>query len=175
MNKTSMTDFHSGVFDRLMEVCEIRTHAELAKLLNMSQQNLSKTKLRRSVPYSRICELADSRGLSLDYILLGKNPATENGLLDGDLFNDVAEKFSIAAKHDKHLSKVANAFHLAQIYNLVFSDIANGEDKASAIENGVAFVCSIISHTSIVHDPKKGGPMQCQDQTAIRKDGGCID
>lgn len=60
-----------AVLSRLKHVLAADSDASLAKTLDISPQTLASWKARRSVPYSLCVDLAQERGISLDWLLLG--------------------------------------------------------------------------------------------------------
>lgn len=62
----------SAVVERMKEALGVVTDTQLAEALRTSKQNISKWKSRQSVPYAEAVFVSLSRGVSLDYLLLGK-------------------------------------------------------------------------------------------------------
>ncbi|VVP74519.1 hypothetical protein PS918_01697 [Pseudomonas fluorescens] len=62
------------VLTRLKRVTGTKTDASLSSALKISPQTLSSWKGRDSTPYSICVEIAQSRGISLDWLLLGEGP-----------------------------------------------------------------------------------------------------
>ncbi|MGE7993519.1 helix-turn-helix domain-containing protein [Pseudomonas sp. NPDC089554] len=67
MNKASVI----GVLARLKAITNSRSDSELARTLGISAQTLSSWKVRDSIPYPMLLELAVDKGLSLDWLILG--------------------------------------------------------------------------------------------------------
>lgn len=63
-----------GVLARLKHITGTTTDASLSSALKISPQTLSSWKGRDSTPYSLCVELAQARGISLDWLLLGVGP-----------------------------------------------------------------------------------------------------
>ncbi|MFB4394504.1 MULTISPECIES: helix-turn-helix domain-containing protein [unclassified Pseudomonas] len=68
MNKVSII----GVLARLKVITNSRSDSELARALGISAQTLSSWKVRDSIPYSMLLELALNQGFSLDWLILGE-------------------------------------------------------------------------------------------------------
>ncbi|MDZ5433932.1 helix-turn-helix domain-containing protein [Pseudomonas fluorescens] len=63
-----------AVLARLKQITGTKTDASLSSALQISPQTLSSWKGRDSTPYSLCVEIAQSRGISLDWLLLGEGP-----------------------------------------------------------------------------------------------------
>ncbi|KIQ52471.1 phage repressor protein [Citrobacter rodentium] len=69
-----------------MSLFQVDNDSELARALNVNRQTLASWRKRDSVPYSICVNLAEERGVSLDWLLAGKGddtskeaePATQN-------------------------------------------------------------------------------------------------
>ena len=62
------------VLARLKQITGTKTDASLSSALKISPQTLSSWKGRDSTPYSICVEIAQTRGISLDWLLLGEGP-----------------------------------------------------------------------------------------------------
>jgi len=62
------------VLTRLKQVTGTKSDASLSSALKISPQTLSSWKGRDSTPYSLCVDIAQSRGISLDWLLLGEGP-----------------------------------------------------------------------------------------------------
>lgn len=63
-----------AVLARLKQITGTKSDASLSSALQVSPQTLSSWKGRDSTPYSICVEIAQSRGISLDWLLLGEGP-----------------------------------------------------------------------------------------------------
>jgi len=63
-----------AVLARLKHVTGTKTDVSLSSALQISPQTLSSWKGRDSTPYSLCVEIAQTRGISLDWLLLGEGP-----------------------------------------------------------------------------------------------------
>ncbi|EAM5969717.1 helix-turn-helix domain-containing protein [Salmonella enterica] len=68
MNKKSV----NAVLARLMEVFKVNNDTELAKALGVNRQTLASWRRRESVPYSLCIIIAEQYGVSLDWLLSGR-------------------------------------------------------------------------------------------------------
>lgn len=68
MNKKTV----NAVLLRLMSLFNVDNDSELARVLNVNRQTLASWRKRDSVPYSICINLAEERGISLDWLLTGK-------------------------------------------------------------------------------------------------------
>ncbi|EHZ8371919.1 MULTISPECIES: helix-turn-helix transcriptional regulator [Enterobacteriaceae] len=68
MNKKAV----DAVLLRLMSLFNVDSDSELARALNVNRQTLASWRKRDSVPYSICINIAEERGLSLDWLLTGK-------------------------------------------------------------------------------------------------------
>ena len=63
-----------AVLARLKQITGTKSDASLSSALQVSPQTLSSWKGRDSTPYSLCVDIAQSRGISLDWLLLGEGP-----------------------------------------------------------------------------------------------------
>lgn len=68
MNKKAV----DAVLLRLMSLFNVDNDSELARVLNVNRQTLASWRKRDSVPYSICINIAEERGVSLDWLLTGK-------------------------------------------------------------------------------------------------------
>ena len=68
MNKKAV----DAVLLRLMSLFNVDNDSELARVLNVNRQTLASWRNRDSVPYSICINIAEERGVSLDWLLTGK-------------------------------------------------------------------------------------------------------
>lgn len=68
MNKKAV----DAVLLRLMSLFNVDNDSELARVLNVNRQTLASWRKRDSVPYSICINIAEDRGVSLDWLLTGK-------------------------------------------------------------------------------------------------------
>src|SRR3979490_2060395 len=64
----------SDVLARLKLITATGTDAHLSEVLGVSPQTLSSWKGRESIPYAICIDLAEERGISLDWLLMGQGP-----------------------------------------------------------------------------------------------------
>lgn len=76
-----------NILDRAAKTLGVSSDADLARVLGISAQSLSNMRKRGTVPYEKIVSIAAKKGLSLDYLLLGKSL----GEIDKSLFNRIIE------------------------------------------------------------------------------------
>ncbi|NUU39436.1 helix-turn-helix domain-containing protein [Pseudomonas sp. C2B4] len=75
-----------AVLTRLKQITGTKTDASLSSALQISPQTLSSWKGRDSTPYALCVDIAQTRGISLDWLLLGEGPVlrqTPSETLDG--------------------------------------------------------------------------------------------
>jgi hypothetical protein len=63
-----------AVLARLKQITGTKSDASLSSALKISPQTLSSWKGRDSTPYSLCVDIAQARGISLDWLLLGEGP-----------------------------------------------------------------------------------------------------
>ena len=68
------------VLTRLKLITGTKTDASLSSALQISPQTLSSWKGRDSTPYSLCVDIAQTRGISLDWLLLGEGPVLRHTL-----------------------------------------------------------------------------------------------
>ncbi|PYY67851.1 transcriptional regulator [Pseudomonas jessenii] len=66
----------------MKQVTGTKTDASLSSALQISPQTLSSWKGRDSTPYSLCVEIAQTRGISLDWLLLGEGPVLRQTVTD---------------------------------------------------------------------------------------------
>jgi hypothetical protein len=71
-----------AVLARLKQVTGTKTDASLSSALQISPQTLSSWRGRDSTPYSLCVEIAQTRGISLDWLLLGEGPILRQAVTD---------------------------------------------------------------------------------------------
>ncbi|MNM68723.1 Bacteriophage CI repressor helix-turn-helix domain protein [compost metagenome] len=71
-----------AVLARLKQITGTKTDASLSSALQISPQTLSSWKGRDSTPYSLCVEIAQARGISLDWLLLGEGPVLRQTVTD---------------------------------------------------------------------------------------------
>ena len=71
-----------AVLARLKQVTGTKTDASLSSALQISPQTLSSWRGRDSTPYSLCVEIAQTRGISLDWLLLGEGPVLRQTVTD---------------------------------------------------------------------------------------------
>jgi hypothetical protein len=76
-----------AVLARLKHVTGTKTDASLSSALQISPQTLSSWKGRDSTPYSLCVEIAQARGISLDWLLLGEGPILRRIVTDSSESN----------------------------------------------------------------------------------------
>lgn len=68
------------IINRLKRALSISSDLRLSRFLGVGQQTISSYRSRNKVPYELIVEQANKHNLSLDEILLGKEPVQNNSL-----------------------------------------------------------------------------------------------
>lgn len=63
-----------AVLARLKQITGTKSDASLSSALQISPQTLSSWKSRDSTPYSLCVDIAQARGVSLDWLLMGEGP-----------------------------------------------------------------------------------------------------
>jgi len=77
-NATSPADFQQ-VIDRLKEVLALPTNKAVAELLGLTASNLGERKNRAALPVEQIEQLCRQRGIRLEWVFDGLQPALESG------------------------------------------------------------------------------------------------
>lgn len=68
-----------AVLARLKQITGTKSDASLSSALQISPQTLSSWKSRDSTPYSLCVDIAQARGVSLDWLLMGEGPILRAG------------------------------------------------------------------------------------------------
>jgi hypothetical protein len=76
-----------AVLARLKQITGTKTDASLSSALKISPQTLSSWRGRDSTPYSLCVEIAQTRGISLDWLLLGEGPILRQPITDSSEAN----------------------------------------------------------------------------------------
>jgi hypothetical protein len=76
-----------AVLARLKQITGTKTDASLSSALQISPQTLSSWKGRDSTPYSLCVDIAQTRGISLDWLLLGEGPILRQTVTDSPVTN----------------------------------------------------------------------------------------
>lgn len=79
-----------AVLARLKQITGTKTDAALSSALKISPQTLSSWKGRDSTPYSICIDIARTKGISLDWLLLGEGPMLRQ--LPNDTRDDTSER-----------------------------------------------------------------------------------
>ena len=77
-----------AVLARLKQVTGTKTDVSLSSALKISPQTLSSWRGRDSTPYSLCVEIAQTRGISLDWLLLGEGPILRQPITDSSEGNE---------------------------------------------------------------------------------------
>jgi transcriptional regulator with XRE-family HTH domain len=71
----------TAILGRLAEVVGAANQTELANRLGVTQSTVSSWRSRGTIPIKQLIEVAESKHVSLDYLLLGKSPKIDLNLL----------------------------------------------------------------------------------------------
>lgn len=117
-----------SILGRVASIAGVTKDSELAEVLGVTRQTLSKWKQRETIPYEKVIEFAISSDISLDNLLLGKEAHNKRSRVDVRLMAWIYSRFSANPKHDSliFLFEDNPPAHAAEIYNLV---IESGIDK----------------------------------------------
>lgn len=86
----------NDVIERLKSVYNSRNNSELAESLGILPANVSKWKMRNSIPYKEICETSMKKGVSVNWLLTGEGESREGG---SDYINVPEYKIEASAGH----------------------------------------------------------------------------
>lgn len=137
------------IFGRVAGVIGARQDAEVAKALGATAQNYATWKARGTIPFEKLCEFAQSRALSLDWLLLGIGEPNQRSVIDVDLFTLIYQALWRGAQEIGGESAgpyvVANA---CTAYNAVAAtqDLAERERKAGMRVN---LALASLAHASV--------------------------
>lgn len=94
-----MTYLVADIFDRLATYAESNTDVAIGKLLGISRQAIANARKRNVPPFEKICNFAISEGISIDYLLLGKDEKKEEPVdIDIQIFKEVVCEFEMVYK-----------------------------------------------------------------------------
>lgn len=157
--KTGATE---QILDRLAAVTAARNDSALARELGVSRQTLSSWRKRSTTPFELIASFAAKRGLSLDYILLGKgSPLWAGGEVDPLLAEAIGNEFGAVVEgakgRDLELfpSWSLLGYRLALIYNRVIKRVKPGEPAGDVITEEVRFLRDVAIQESVFGTPPR--------------------
>lgn len=85
-----LTVDQEGILGRVAGLLGVRQDAEVAAALGVSPQTYSTWKARKTIPFARLCTLAQERNVSLDWLLLGRGgPSPAGAAIDAELFERI--------------------------------------------------------------------------------------
>ncbi len=84
------------IIEILRENKSLKSETQVAKILGMTQQALAHHKLRGSYPYEQLAAFCEREGVSLDWLLLGREP--EKPAAESDLERRITELEKIIKK-----------------------------------------------------------------------------
>jgi hypothetical protein len=99
-----------AVLARLKHITGTKSDASLSSALQISPQTLSSWKGRDSIPYSLCVDIAQARGISLDWLLLGEGPilrpkpaeSVENNQESATRENTILSMWRLLNEDDRH-------------------------------------------------------------------------
>ncbi len=104
------------ILGRLKKITHVKTDSELSEVLGVSPQTLSSWKGRGRIPYSICMEVAQARGVSLDWLFGGQGPM----LLQAP--QPVVESVGRLTEHEKKLVllfRVLNRSDQRAVYKVI--------------------------------------------------------
>lgn len=76
-----------AVLTRLSHVLGAASDTELAKMLGTTSSTISSWKARNSIPYAKCEEIAENKGVSLDWLLTGRGQMQQNEAVEPSNLN----------------------------------------------------------------------------------------
>jgi transcriptional regulator with XRE-family HTH domain len=134
----------SVVLERIAKLLGVTTDTAIAKALGVAPQTLSTWKRRGTIPYERVCDFAENKDVSLDYLLLGKGKGDFGG---GDIDPTLIEAIEHELKG--YGQKTVNtllrnyAYDLSLIYNRINRQIVPGKNYEALISEEVKYFIEI--------------------------------
>lgn len=137
----------AAVLGRLSEVAGARNDAALARALGVSRQSLSSWRKRGPVPFEVTVKFAAERGLSLDFLLLGRGTAwTAGGAVVPQLLMEIVEELEsqireLGSSHASQVGEVRRlfAYHCGILYNRIVGMAAPGIDPYKLVRGEVKY------------------------------------
>ncbi|MCQ8103268.1 helix-turn-helix domain containing protein [Methylomonas sp. SURF-2] len=88
----------NNVIDRLALIFEAKNDSDLCKYLGLARTTLSTWRGRDSVPYAICVQIAQEKGISLDWLLAGEGPMYRNQVAE------VSEGYTLDQRHTNLLA-----------------------------------------------------------------------
>lgn len=154
------------VLERVVAVTGARYDAAVARELGVTPQTLSSWRKRGTVPFEVVTAFALKRGLSLDYMLLGKGSSLwAGGEIDPALAEAIALEFGAVVEETKARdlelfpSWPLLGYRLALIYNRVIKRARPGDKYGDIIADEVRFLRDVaIQESKFGHPPRAPHP-----------------
>ncbi|RKT44515.1 hypothetical protein [Thiocapsa rosea] len=143
------------ILDRVAQAADAPTDSAIARAIGLTPGGVRNARRRKTIPYESICLFAEERGLSLDYLLLGKSGQPQTGI-DMDIFDEVVTALASGRSSAQKLSGRAFATHAALLYNLIAKS-PRGSDPAVR-GSFIAFVLArknVDAHNEAAHNIRK--------------------
>jgi len=154
-----------AVLRRLSEIAGAKNDSALARALEVPPQNVSAWRARGTVPYEVVATFAARRGVSLDYILLGRGSALWlGGEVDPTIAEAIAGELERAAEEAKKQGVTLFpswwlfGYRLALIYNRVIKRIQPDGKVGDAIAEEVRFLRDLVMRDAAGGSPPKLHP-----------------
>ncbi|MGV3629156.1 MAG: helix-turn-helix domain-containing protein [Betaproteobacteria bacterium] len=132
------------ILDRVTDATGTRTDSETAVALGVTPQTFSNWKTRGTVPFESLCEFADEKGLTLDYLLFGIEPKFRRRTeIDAKLLGLVGSAVeSMARSEHPALTFFVKYWYIGLVYNRLLRLPENV--RAEAAMDEVAFLFSVM-------------------------------
>jgi len=130
-------------------------NTEIAIELGVSPQVLGTWKKRGTIPYEKICEFAEIKSISLDYLLLGTSTKNDSTSLKqpgqhGELLDHILMLISVNQRlHKSENSKILNTGQLAMfIYDQIDFD-AEYNEQLEFIDKIFSWYIDVVFHSNL--------------------------
>jgi hypothetical protein len=126
----------AAVLARIATLVDAKSDSSLARALNVNRQTLASWRLRGTVPYTAAIRFAQERGLSLDYVLLGRGaPWAPYGDKAMTVMKGVVQELQASGVAPEVLPSWS-----ALIFNRIASSSPASEDLGRRIQSEVEYV-----------------------------------
>lgn len=107
------------ILNRLSELLQTKTDAELGGALGVASQTVSTWRNRNKVPYEQLVELSIKTGTTLDFLIFGKSPGlvASDKRIDLELFNEVKDALNGSKSELRGTGLEHLLEHIVDVYN----------------------------------------------------------
>lgn len=143
------------VLNRVAQEIGASADAVLAREFGVTPQTFSTWKTRGKIPFEHICAVAEERGISLDYLLLGRGGPHKIGQdLDVHLMQQIASTL-VEAQKDLPISFLGRPEDYVYYSALIYEKVQRlaPEQRLSAVPQEAAYLMRIFAKQMLLMNP----------------------